>query len=106
PQTAGNISGVYQGTYKNNITGAIGNMNFRIVQTGNNIQGEIELVNEGNGNISGTIMGKDIQFTGKVTAYYGSFNVTFIGVVQGNTISGNYTIPESGANGTFSISRR
>lgn len=104
-QPAGNISGTYQGTYKNNVTGAVGNMNVRIVQTGNNIQGEIEIVNEGNGAITGTITGTSIQFTGKINAYYGTFTVVFTGIVQGNTISGNYSVAESGINGTFILKR-
>lgn len=105
PQPGGNISGIYQGTYKNNNTGAVGNMNVSIIQTGNNIQGEIEIVNEGKGTISGNIAGTNIQFTANLTTYYGTFNVTFTGTVQGNTISGNYTIPDAGANGTFVINR-
>lgn len=105
PQPSGNISGIYQGTYKNNNTGAIGNMGVSIVQTGNNIQGEIEIINEGKGTISGTITGTNIQFTANVTSYYGTFTVKFSGIVQGNTISGNYLVPDSGVNGTFTINR-
>jgi len=105
PQPTVGISGIYQGTYRNNITGATGNMNVQLVQNGNNVQGEIEIVNEGNGTITGTVTGTNIQFTATINAYYGQFSVTFTGVIQGNTISGNYSVPTSGVNGTFILNK-
>lgn len=100
-----NISGQYQGTYKNNATGAVGNINIVLAQTGGDLQGQIEIVGEGQGNLSGKIMGANINFTANVSAYYGTFTVNFIGVIQGNSISGNYTVPASGITGTFVLSK-
>jgi hypothetical protein len=105
PKPATVISGLYQGTYRNNITGATGNMNVQIVQSGNNIRGEIEIVDEGNGTITGTVAGTNIQFNATINAYYGQFSVTFTGVIQGNSISGNYSVPASGVNGTFVLNK-
>jgi len=100
-----NISGQYQGTYKNNTTGVVGNINMALTQIGNDIQGQIEIVGEGQGNLSGKIMGTNVNFTANVSAYYGSFAVNFVGVIQGNSISGNYTVPASGISGTFLINK-
>jgi hypothetical protein len=80
-------------------------MNVQIVQSGNNIRGEIEIVDEGNGTITGTVAGTNIQFNATINAYYGQFSVTFTGVIQGNSISGNYSVPASGVNGTFVLNK-
>ncbi len=105
PVPAINISGIYQGTYRNNVTGATGNMNIQLTQAGNNIQGQIEIVNEGTGTITGTIAGTNIQFNAIINTYYGQITVNFTGIVQGNTISGNYSVPASGVNGTFVLNK-
>lgn len=105
PVPAINVSGIYQGTYKNNVTGATGNMNIQLAQAGNNIQGQIEIINEGTGTITGTIAGTNVQFNATINTYYGQITVNFTGIVQGNTISGNYSVSASGVNGTFVLNK-
>lgn len=103
--TSVNISGRYEGMYKNLATGATGELALTLYQNGLNISGEIE-VDYSTGTISGTISGSNIQFNAIIEDYYGQkIVVNFTGVIQGNTISGNYIIKGANVNGTFNVKK-
>ncbi|MCS7175513.1 transglutaminase domain-containing protein [Pseudothermotoga sp.] len=107
PQRSVNISGYFVGNYRNSITGQQGKLEFYIEQSGNNIKGDVHVDESDEGEFTGTVSGNSVKITAKIESYYYSttYTVVFNGTIQGNTISGNYSIPGSNVTGTFTVKK-
>jgi len=102
---AGNLSGTYQGTYRNNATGQQGTLQAQLVQSGNNITGTMVIDGIEQGQVTGNISGNNVRLTAQISSYYGNYVAVFTGVFQQNTIQGNYTIQGANVGGSFSLNK-
>lgn len=108
PQRTVNISGYFVGNYRNSVTGQQGKLEFYVEQSGNNIKGDVYVDDSDMGEFTGSISGNNVKITAKIeSSYYSTtYTVVFNGTIQGNTISGNYSIPGSNVTGTFSVKKK
>ena len=107
PATIGvNLTGTFRGTYKNNVTGQQGTLEFYIEQSGNKVEGTV-WADQDMGDFTGTVSGNNVKITAKMEsyAYDTEYVVIFNGTVQGNTIQGTYTIQGTNVSGTFQVKR-
>jgi hypothetical protein len=107
PATIGvNLTGTFRGTYKNNVTGQQGTLEFYIEQSGNKVEGTV-WADQDMGDFTGTVSGNNVRITAKMESYAhdAEYVVIFNGTVQGNTIQGNYTIQGTNVSGTFQVKR-
>lgn len=105
PPVGMDVTGVYQERYKNNLTGETGYLYITLVQRGKEIRGQIEILDEGSGNISGTISENIVNFSAEVKTYYGNFYLDFKGTVEGENISGTYLVRGEMVNGIFTLTK-
>ncbi len=108
PQPTLSLSGQYQGTYQDPSSGVTGSIVLVLTQSENALQGRIEIHEEGyvvQGTISGNVSGNVVQLRAALVTEYGNLAVVFNGTVQGNTISGNYVLPDLGSSGSFTVQK-
>jgi len=104
--TVVNLTGVFEGTYRNSITGQQGTLEFYIEQSGSTVKGTA-WADQDMGDFTGTVSGNNVKITAKMesSAYGTSYVVVFNGTVQGNTIQGTYTVQGTNVSGTFQVKR-
>lgn len=108
PQPTLSLSGQYQGTYQDSGSGVTGSIILVLTQSGNALQGQIQIHEEGyvvQGTVSGNVSGNVVQLRAALVTEYGNLAVVFHGTVQGNTISGNYVLPDLGSSGSFTVQK-
>jgi len=101
-----NLTGVFEGTYRNSITGQQGTLEFYIEQSGSTVKGTA-WADQDMGDFTGTVSGNNVKITAKMesSAYGTSYVVVFNGTVQGNAIQGTYTVQGTNVSGTFQVKR-
>ncbi len=102
PPAQSAIAGDWAGTYTSTSTpGATGTFRMTFTVTGNRVSGPIQIDNSacvGRGIITGTLNGNQITFG----AVHAAQQITYTGVISGNTMSGTYSAPRCGrATGTW-----
>ena len=104
--TVVNLTGVFEGTYRNSITGQQGTLEFYIEQSGSTVKGTA-WADQDMGDFTGTVSGNNVKITAKMesSAYGTSYVVVFNGTVQGNAIQGTYTVQGTNVSGTFQVKR-
>jgi len=101
-----NLTGTFRGTYKNNVTGQQGTLEFYIEQSGNEVEGTV-WADQDMGDFTGTVSGNNVKITAWMESYAhdAEYVVIFNGTVQGNAIQGTYTIRGTNVSGTFQVRR-
>lgn len=107
PQRTVNISGYFVGNYRNSVTGQQGKLEFYIEQSGNNIKGDVYVDDSDMGEFTRSISGNNVKIAVSIeSSYYSTtYTVVFNSTIQGNTISGNHSIPGSNVTGTLSVKK-
>jgi len=100
------MAGTFRGTYRNNVTGEQGTLEFYIEQSGNEVEGTV-WADQDMGDFTGTVSGNNVKITAWMESYAhdAEYVVIFNGTVQGNAIQGTYTIRGTNVSGTFQVRR-
>lgn len=99
------LTGYYEGRYRNNQTGQEGNIELQLKQSGNNLSGEMLIDDMEEGVVTGSISGNNITLNVKITSAYGSYVAIFKGTIQGNIIQGTYVIQGYNVGGSFTLKK-